>query len=132
MEEEIFLQRIVRKYGGPTPSEIPMSVLQTTVRRSRHPSAKSVNSMLEELARRGRLQIVRCPRLGPSKGRSSRVVIIEPAHDAATQAALPPPTGVGNQGNKQEHSSGTSGNGNRDKGSERDTPENQSQPTTQQ
>lgn len=77
--EDLVLERILRKFGSPAGAEVPMSVIQTTIRRSRQTSSKPIGTILANLAQEGRLQIVNRPRHGPSKGRLSHIVILSPA-----------------------------------------------------
>lgn len=78
-EEETFFDRVMRAFSGDGPTEVPMAILQSKVRRSRRAGSRSVPVLLAGLARRKRLQVVEKPRLGRGRGgRATHLVILPP------------------------------------------------------
>ena len=77
-EENDFHLRLLQKFPGRNPREVPLALVQTSMRKSRRQGARSTTSLVESLERRGLLKIVCRPRYGPTNGRGARVVIIAP------------------------------------------------------
>lgn len=87
-QEDALFERVMRAFGRSITTEVPVSAVQIKVRRSRRHGSMSVPDLLEGLARRGKLQIIEFPRIGPGTGgRPARIVVLPPA-----PLALPPPT----------------------------------------
>ena len=96
-QEETFFERMMRTFGA---AEVPMSIVQTKVRRSRKTGSIPVPALLEGLAKRGRIEIIQCPRTDRrSGGRPARIVILPPMQPALSytpRLALPAPSQQGN------------------------------------
>ena len=96
-QEETFFERMMRTFGA---AEVPMSIVQTKVRRSRKTGSIPVPLLLEGLAKRGRIQILECRPIGTrAGGRLGRIVVLPPAKLALTyppRLALPAPSHQGN------------------------------------
>jgi len=95
-QEETFFDRLMRKFGSSGTTEVPMSIVQVSVRRSRRPDSIPVPTLLDGLARRGRIQIIKSTRVGPRPGgRSTRFVLLPPTPIAlpyTPRLALPAPS----------------------------------------
>ena len=90
-EENDFHLRLLQRFPGRNPREVPLALVQTSMRKSRRQGARSTTSLVESLERRGLLKIVCRPRYGPTNGRGARVVIIAPP---VVAPSTPAPAGL--------------------------------------
>jgi hypothetical protein len=87
-QEDTLFERMMRTWKTAGQTEVPMSIVQTTLRRSRRPGALRVPDLLLGLSRRGKIKITCQPRSGcGTGGRPKKVIVLPPI-----AIALPPPT----------------------------------------